>query len=130
MNPNSLFAGRGGGSGRKGANASSAREDLSAEDVERVAAFLAQNLGLSSQEVVTIVSAHPTTLCYSVEQRLEPWASYLRDEVGVKDLRGAVLGRPSLLGLCPDASLRKIVGYLQSVGTAPEDIATYVTKSI
>jgi hypothetical protein len=103
---------------------------LSAEDVERVAAFLAQNLGLSPQEVVTIVSAHPTTLCYSVEQRLEPWASYLRDEVGVKDLRGAVLGRPSLLGLCPDASLRKIVGYLQSVGTAPEDIATYVTKSI
>jgi hypothetical protein len=130
MNPNSLFAGRGGGSQRKGANAASAREDLSASDIEAVASFLSARLGCSAAEVVTVVSAHPSVLCYSVPDRLEPWARYLQEEVGVQDLKGAVLGRPSLLGLDTDASLRKIVGYLQSVGTSPEDIAVYVTKSI
>lgn len=130
MNPNSLFAGRGGGSQRKGANAASAREDLSAADIEAVASFLSARLGCSPAEVVAVVSAHPSVLCYSVPDRLEPWARYLQEEVGVQDLKGAVLGRPSLLGLDTDASLRKIVGYLQSVGTSPEDIAIYVTKSI
>jgi hypothetical protein len=130
MNPNSLFAGRGGGSGRKGANAASAREDLSAADIEAVASFLSSRLGLSSAEVVAVVSACPSVLCYSVPGRLEPWARYLEEEVGVADLRGAVLGRPSLLGLDADKSLRQIVEYLQSVGTSAEDIAAYVTKSI
>jgi hypothetical protein len=130
MNPNSLFAGRGGGSGRKGANASAAREDLTADDIGAVAAFLSARVGLSAAEVVAVVGAHPGCLCYSVADRLEPWARCLREEAGVEDLRAAVLARPSLLGLDADASLRKIVGYLKSVGTAPDDIAAYVTKSI
>jgi hypothetical protein len=130
MNPNSLFAGRGGGSQRKGANAAAAREDLSAADVEAVASFLRARLGMTAPEVVATVSAHPGCLCYSVPGRLEPWRAYLEDEVGVRDLRAAVIARPSLLGLDADGSLRKIVGYLRSVGTPPGEIAAYVAKSI
>jgi len=130
MNPNSLFTGRGGGSGRKGANAAAARENLTAEEIAAVAAFLSARVGLSSAEVVAVVGAHPGCLCYSVPNRPEPWAQCLQEEAGVGDLRAAVLARPSLLGLDANASLRKIVEYLRSVGTAPEDIAIYVTKSI
>ncbi len=45
-------------------------------------------------------------------------------------MAAAVVARPSLLGLDVDASLRKIVEYLQYTETPPDKIVEYLTRSI
>jgi hypothetical protein len=48
----------------------------------------------------------------------------------LQDVAAAVVARPSLLGLDVDASLRKIVEYLQYTETPPDKIVEYLTRSI
>ena len=60
-----------------------------------------------------VVSEHPPTLVYDPDLRLRPIFDYLR-ELGMS-ASATVARRPSLLGLEADASLRRIVGYLQDV---------------
>ena len=49
---------------------------------------------------------------------------------GVADVASAVSHRPSLLGLEVDANLRKMVDYLQSVGTPQELIVKYLVETL
>lgn len=68
-----------------------------------------------------MISDHPAVLCYSPEERLKPFFEYLAS-IGL----GAdkVVMRPSLLGLEVNASLRRIVDYLQEVeGKTVEELA-------
>jgi hypothetical protein len=68
-----------------------------------------------------VISGHPAVLCYSPEERVKPFFEYLAS-IGL----GAdkVVKRPSLLGLEVNASLRRIVDYLQEVeGKTVEELA-------
>jgi hypothetical protein len=58
-----------------------------------------------------------------------PFWEYLTS-IGVRDVGAAVAKRPSILGLSVDASLRKIVEYLQYVETPPDKIVDYICNTI
>ncbi|KAK9845766.1 hypothetical protein WJX81_001858 [Elliptochloris bilobata] len=108
MNPNSLYALR---PDRKGAVNGWARK-ATVEEMRAVVEFL-QSQGLTLDQVQKVVSEHPPTLVYDIEQRLRPTFEYLAS-LGMTPA-ATVVRRPSLLGLGADASLRRIVGYLQEV---------------
>ncbi|KAF8058891.1 MTERF6 [Scenedesmus sp. PABB004] len=124
-NPNSLFVQYNDAKRSVNANA----RPLSVEqDMQPVVAFL-QGQGLSQQQIVAVVTAHPPVLSYDVAGRLAPFFDFLAS-VGVSDVGAAVSRRPSLLGLDVDGGLRKIVDYLQYVDTPPDKIVQYITQSI
>jgi hypothetical protein len=79
--------------------------------------------------VLQVISAHPPVLSYSVEGRLVPFWDYLTS-IGVTDVAAAVAKRPTILGLSVEASLRKIVEYLQYIETPPEKIVDYICNTI
>jgi hypothetical protein len=125
MNPNSLFVQYNDAKRSTNVNA----RTLSVEgDMQPVVNFLTVQ-GLSSPQVVQVITAHPPVLSYNVQQRLEPFWDYLRS-IGMDDVAAAVVKRPSLLGLDVDANLKKIVDYLQYVETPPDKIVEYITKTI
>lgn len=76
-----------------------------------------------------VITAHPPVLSYSVDGRLVPFWEYLTS-IGVPNVAAAVAKRPSLLGLSVDASLRKIVEYLQYIETPADKIVEYVCNTI
>jgi len=76
-----------------------------------------------------VIMQHPPVLSYSIETRLQPFMSFLRD-VGIAEPAQTVLQRPTLLGLDADKNLRAIVGYLQENGHSAEDIAHLLQTSI
>ena len=77
-----------------------------------------------------MIIQHPPILCYRVDSHLRPIVDYLTGEVAVGDVRAVLIGRPSILGLDVDLSLRKIVGWLKDNEYAQEDIVKYLTTSI
>jgi hypothetical protein len=85
--------------------------------------------GLTTPQVVAVVTGHPPVLSYSVPGRLQPFWEYMAGEVGLPDVGAALVKRPSLLGL-ELVNLEKIVGYLKSVDTPPETIVKYMLTSI
>ena len=76
-----------------------------------------------------VVSKHPPVLSYSVEDRLQPFMSFLA-EIGVPKPVHTVLARPTLLGLDANKNLRAIVGYLQANDHSIEDICHMLETSI
>jgi len=58
-----------------------------------------------------------------------PFWEYLTS-IGVPNVAAAVAKRPSLLGLSVDASLQKIVGYLQYIETPADKIVEYICNTI
>lgn len=76
-----------------------------------------------------VIMQHPPVLSYSIENRLQPFMSFLR-EIGIVEPAQTVLQRPTLLGLDADKNLRAIVGYLQENGHSAEDIAHLLQTSI
>eukprot|EP00879_Flechtneria_rotunda_P011513 GHRR01012026.1.p1 GENE.GHRR01012026.1~~GHRR01012026.1.p1 ORF type:complete len:160 (+),score=40.37 GHRR01012026.1:413-892(+) len=125
MNPNSLFVQY--NDAKRSKNASARPLDVQ-QDMQPVVDYL-QSQGLSTQQVVQVITAHPPVLCYNVTERLKPFWAYLAS-IGVADVAAAVVKRPSLLGLEVHANLRKIVDYLQYIQTPPEKIVQYITESI
>eukprot|EP00877_Chromochloris_zofingiensis_P002313 jgi/Chrzof1/12082/Cz06g20210.t1 len=125
MNPNSLFVQYNDAKRSKNANARPLDVD---KDMQPVVDFFTSK-GLSTSDVVAVVSAHPPVLCYSVEERLAPFWDYMQ-HIGVQDVAAVVCRRPSLLGLDVNNNLTKIVDYLQYVETPPETIVKYLVDSI
>lgn len=125
MNPDSLFVQY--NDAKRSRNAS-ARPLSVEQDMQPVVEFLSSH-GLSQQQVVQVVTAHPPVLSYSVPGRLSPFWDYLAG-LGVTDVAAAVVRRPSLLGLRVDANLEKIVEYLRYVETPPDKIVQYITETI
>ena len=76
-----------------------------------------------------VIIQHPPVLSYSIENRLQPFMSFLK-EIGIAEPAQTVMQRPTLLGLDADKNLRAIVGYLQENGHSPEDIAHMLQTSI
>ena len=76
-----------------------------------------------------IISSHPPILCYGVKDHLEPLLASLK-EAGLQDPVQTIAKRPSLLGLKPDASLARILGYLQETGKTQEEIAQLLERSL
>ncbi|KAL3157590.1 hypothetical protein ABBQ32_012041 [Trebouxia sp. C0010 RCD-2024] len=125
MNPNSLYLQD--RHKRRSVNSSARRLSVQ-DDMQPVCHFL-QSQGLSEQEVVEVVSKHPPVLSYSVDHRLQPFMSYLKD-IGIAEPAKAVLQRPTLLGLDADKNLKAIVGYLQDNGHSAEEICHLLQTSI
>jgi len=76
--------------------------------------YQGSHAGISQARVrAQVVSEHPPTLVYDPQARLRPIFDYLK-ELGMS-ASATIVRRPSLLGLEADASLRRIVGYLQEV---------------
>ncbi|KAF6253172.1 hypothetical protein COO60DRAFT_463350 [Scenedesmus sp. NREL 46B-D3] len=125
MNPNSMFVQY--NDAKRSTNVN-ARPLTVEEDMQPVVGFFVEQ-GLSTQQIVQVITAHPPVLSYSVPARLQPFWEYMAS-IGVPDVAAAVARRPSLLGLDVDANLRKIVDYLQYVETPPEKIVQYITTTI
>lgn len=125
MNPNSLFVRY--NDAKRSTNVN-ARPLTVEDDMQPVVGFFVQQ-GLSTQQIVQVITAHPPVLSYDVAGRLQPFWEYMAS-IGVPDVAAAVARRPSLLGLDVDANLRKIVDYLQYVETPPEKIVQYITTTI
>ncbi|KAL3159632.1 hypothetical protein ABBQ38_010042 [Trebouxia sp. C0009 RCD-2024] len=125
MNPNSLYLQD--RHKRRSVNSSARRLSVQ-DDMQPVCHFL-QSQGLSEQEVVEVVSKHPPVLSYSVDNRLQPFMSYMK-EIGIAEPAKAILQRPTLLGLDADKNLKAIVGYLQDNGHSTEDICHLLQTSI
>ncbi|KAL0021386.1 hypothetical protein WJX77_010953 [Trebouxia sp. C0004] len=125
MNPNSLYLKD--RHKRRAVNVNARRLSVQ-EDMQPVCKFL-QSQGLSQEQVVQVIMQHPPVLSYSIENRLQPFMSFLRD-VGIVEPAQTVLQRPTLLGLDTDKNLRAIVGYLQENGHSAEDIAHLLQTSI
>ena len=84
---------------------------------------------MSMPTVMQVVSGHPPVLCYSPEGRLHDFFLVLA-EAGIQEPVNAILQRPTLLGLEPDQSLRRIIDYLKENGHSPEHIAELLATSI
>ena len=83
----------------------------------------------TGESTLQVVSEHPPVLSYSVDNRLQPFMSYLK-EIGIAEPAKAVLQRPTLLGLDADKNLKAIVGYLQDNGHSAEEICHLLQTSI
>ena len=66
---------------------------------------------VSLLQICYIIKQHPPILCYDVETHLRPWIEYMIG-LGVEDVGGLILNRPSVVGLKVTESLQKIVRYL------------------
>ncbi|EIE21495.1 hypothetical protein COCSUDRAFT_56708 [Coccomyxa subellipsoidea C-169] len=117
MNPNSLFVTL---RDKKRAGNASARRLNVEEDMRPVVECL-RLCDLNQAQIVKVISDHPAVLCYSPDKRLKPFFEYL-ESIGIGPDK--VAKRPSLLGLEVNASLRRIVDYLQEVeGKTTEELA-------
>ncbi|CAG9463889.1 unnamed protein product [Pedinophyceae sp. YPF-701] len=125
MNPNSMFVTF--RDRKRNQNKSSRLLDVD-QDIRPVVEYL-RTLGLDEEEVCSVILEHPPVLCYSVEERLKPLVDFLAG-IDIEDPGRVLVARPSLMGLDVDASLRRIVGYLEANDYTPQDIAEYLSKSI
>ena len=76
-----------------------------------------------------MISAYPPLLTCDVPTHLEPLMAALQD-AGLEDPVQAVARRPCLLGLRPDGSLARIVGWLRDTGKTQEQIAELLETSV
>ncbi|CAL8469544.1 g9085 [Coccomyxa elongata] len=117
MNPNSLFVTL--RDKKRAGNASARRLDVE-QDMKPVVDCL-RSCGLEQAQIVKVISDHPAVLCYSPDERIKPFFEYLAS-IGIGPEK--IARRPSLLGLEVNASLRRIVNYLQEVdGKTVEELA-------
>lgn len=72
---------------------------------------------------------YPALLCYSPQDRLQPFFDYLKG-LGIARPDRTVLQRPSLLGLTVDKSLRQMVEYLQQNDYTIEQIEKMLATTL
>eukprot|EP00798_Chlamydomonas_sp_ICE-L_P030417 gene30417-35422_t len=75
-------------------------------DLRPIVSFL-EAKGVTTSEIVQLISGHPPVLSYSID-RLEDMWEYL-NSLGVTNVQGCVTSRPSILGLDVNQNLKKIV---------------------
>ncbi len=76
-----------------------------------------------------VIIEHPPALCYPLEDRIQPFLSYI-GSLGISSPAHTIRQRPSLLGLDGEKSLRQIVDYLQQNEYSPEQIEQLLCTSI
>ena len=79
--------------------------------------------------VPQIISGYPPILACDVPTHLQPLMTALQ-EAGLSDPVQAAAKRPCLLGLKPDGSLARIVGYLRDTGKTQDEIAYLLETSV
>ncbi|KAI7837725.1 hypothetical protein COHA_008447 [Chlorella ohadii] len=127
MNPNSMFTSR---DRKQPTNPHARKLDVEA-DLKPLLAFLQGEAGMSQEQIVKIISAHPALLSYSVPDRLQPFFAYLTGELGLSQQEAAsvVQQRPTLVGVEVD-NLRRMVGYLLEAGNSREAVLEMLATTL
>ena len=86
-----------------------------------------EHVGLSRQQVATVVAGFPSVLGCSIEGNLKPTVAWLED-VGLsrQQVAKVVSGFPSVLGCSIDGNLKPTVAWLEDVGLSRQQVAKVV----
>lgn len=128
MNPNSLYGVK---NGRRKVNPHARKLSVD-DDIKPVIEWL-MNLGMDKQAVVRVLVEHPTVLCYSIRDRLQPFIDLLQsEEVGLSQAESITLlqKRASILGMDPQNLYRIVKFLVDQEGVPRQDILKLLETSL
>ena len=99
-------------------------------NIEATTTFFREELGLSSQEFISMLQSYPSVLMYSIDNRLRPTVDFLRNRVQCTDerVKRICISYPNVFSHSLDKTLLPKLVFFKQLGLTRSEVSQIVAK--